>query len=233
MPVIGFLSSELLALFASPLRIFRQGLSDAGYVEGKNVAFEYRWAEGQNDRLPALAADLVRRQVSVIVVPASTPGALAAKQATATIPVVVFTGGDPVALGLVASLNRPGGNVTGRTSLGGELAPKRLELLHQLMPDATGMALLVNPTNPALTESTVRDVQAAAHTLGLQLHILNAGTERDFDAVFATFVQPRVSGLVIAVDSFFTGRRESSAHWRFATGYPRSISIATSPRRAV
>jgi ABC-type uncharacterized transport system substrate-binding protein len=208
MPVIGFLGSESPALFASPLRIFSQGLNEAGFVEGKNVAIEYRWAEGENSRLPALATDLARRQVSVIVVPASTPGALAAKRATTTIPIVVFTAGDPVALGLVASLNRPGGNITGRTSLGRELAPKRLELLHELMPKATVMALLVNPTNPALAESTGRDAQTAARALGLQLHILNASTERDFDTVFATLVQLRVSALLIGIDSFFTGRRE-------------------------
>ena len=208
MPRIGFLSSESPALFASPLRFFRQGLSEAGFVEGKNVAIEYRWAEGQNDRLPALAADLVLRQVSVIVTPGSTPASLAAKKATATIPIVVYTAGNPVALGLVASLDRPGGNVTGATSLGGELAPKRLELLHELMPKATVMALLVNPTNPALADATARATQAAAGTLGLQLQVLQASTERDFDEVFATLVQMRANALVIAIDSFFTGRRE-------------------------
>jgi ABC-type uncharacterized transport system substrate-binding protein len=211
MPVIGFLGSESPALFENRLRIFHQGLNEAGFVEGKNVAIEYRWAEGKNDRLPTLAADLVRRQVSVIVSPGTTPGALAAKRATATIPIVIFTAGDPVALGLIASLNRPGGNITGTTSLGGELGPKRLGLLHDLMPKATVMALLVNPTNPALAESTVKDVQATARTLGLQLHILHASTERDFDTVFATLVELRASALVIAIDSFFTARREKLA----------------------
>src|SRR3712207_625605 len=159
--VIGFLSSESPALFGNRLDSFREGLRDAGFVEGKNVDIEFRWAEGQNDRLLDLAADLVRQQVSVIAVPGTTPGALAAKRATSTIPVVIFTAGDPVALGLVANLSRPGGNVTGRTSLGGELGPKRLELLREVTPDATAMALLVNPTNPALMESTEQAVRAA------------------------------------------------------------------------
>jgi putative tryptophan/tyrosine transport system substrate-binding protein len=211
MPVVGFLSSESRALFASFLGAFTHGLNEAGFVEGQNVAIEYRWAQGQNQRLPILAADLVHRQVSVIAAPGSTPAALAAQRASATIPIVIFTGGDPVALGLVTSLNRPGGNVTGATSLGRELAAKRLGLLHELMPTATIMALLVNPTNTALTETTTSDVQAAARTLGLQLHILHAGTERDFDTVFATLVQLRASALVIAIDSFFTVRREKLA----------------------
>jgi putative ABC transport system substrate-binding protein len=188
--------------------MFRQGLSETGYVEGQNVAIEYRWAEGQNDRLPALAVELVRRQVSVIATPGTTPAALAAKAATTTIPIVFFTAGDPIALKLVASLNRPGGNATGATSLGGELAPKRLELLHQLMPTATVMAVLVNPSNPALAESTASKVQEAARALGLRLHTLRAATERDFDAVFTELVRLRASGLVIAIDSFFTARRE-------------------------
>jgi putative tryptophan/tyrosine transport system substrate-binding protein len=220
MPVIGFLSSESPALFASFLSVFRQGLNEAGFVEGQNVAIEYRWADGQNERLPILAADLVRRQVSVIAAPGSTPAALAAQRASATIPIVILTGGDPVALGLVASLNRPGGNVTGVTSLGRELAPKRLGLLHELMPTASVMALLVNPTNTALTESTTRDVQDAAQALGLQLHVLHAGSERDFDAVFATLIQLRASGLVIAVDFYFTVRREQLAGLALRHGVP-------------
>ena len=211
MPVIGFLGSESPALFREQLRIFRQDLAAAGFVENRNVAIEYRWAEGHNDRLPALAADLVRRHVSVIVAPQSTPAAKAAKAATATIPIVVATAGDPVALGLVASLSRPGGNVTGEASLGGELAPKRLELLHELMPAATIMALLVNPTNPALADSTSKVAEEAAQTLGLRLQIVRAGTERDFEPAFEAVVNARASGLVIAIDSFFTGRREQLA----------------------
>ena len=220
MPVVGFLSSESPALFASFLGAFTHGLNEAGFVEGQNVAIEYRWAQGQNERLPILAAELVQRQVSVIAAPGSTPAALAAQRASATIPIVIFTGGDPVALGLVASLNRPGGNVTGATSLGRELAAKRLGLLHELMPTATIMALLVNPTNTALTETTTSDVQAAARTLGLQLHILHAGTERDFETAFATLVQLRASALVIAINSFFTVRREKLAALALRHGVP-------------
>jgi putative ABC transport system substrate-binding protein len=210
-PAIGFLGSESPARSAGLLRFFREGLGELGFVEGQNVTIDYRWAEGRNDRLPALAADLVRREVSVIAAPATTPGALAAKAATATIPIVIFTAGDPVALGLVASLSRPGGNITGTTSLAGELAPKRLELLRELMPTANNVALLVNPTNPALMATTTREAQAAARALGLNLHILHAGTEREFDAVFARLAELPESGLVIAVDSFFTGRREQLA----------------------
>jgi putative ABC transport system substrate-binding protein len=193
MPVIGFLGSESPALFASPLRLFRQGLRETGYVEGQNVAIEYLWAEGQNDRLPALAADLVRRKVRIIAAPGTTPAALAAKAATTTIPIVFFTAADPVALGLVASLSRPGGNLTGATSLGSELAPKRLELLHQLLPTATVMAGLVNPTNPAVAESTATELQEAARRLGLRLHIMHASADRDFDSVFATLVRLRAA----------------------------------------
>jgi putative ABC transport system substrate-binding protein len=202
------------------LRLFHQGLNEAGFVEGKNVAIEYRWAEGRNDRLPALAADLVRHQVRVIAAPGTTPGALAAKRATATIPVVIFTAGDPVELGLVTTLNRPGGNVTGATSLGGELAPKRLELLHELMPRANDVALLVNPTNPTIAESAINAMQSAARSLALQLHIVRAGSPRDFDPVFTALGQRRAGGLVIAVDSFFTGRREQVAALALRHGVP-------------
>jgi putative ABC transport system substrate-binding protein len=167
MPVIGFLSSSSPELFASRLSAFRQGLSETGYAEGKNVAIEYRWAKGQVDRLPVLAAELVRNQVAVIAVPASTPGALAAKAASSMIPIVFLSGGDPVQLGLVASLNRPGTNVTGVTTLAVELGQKQLELLHELIPKATAIALLVNPTNPSLSEPTTKNLQAAAGTLGV------------------------------------------------------------------
>jgi putative ABC transport system substrate-binding protein len=188
---------------------FRQGLRETGYDEGRNVAIEYRWAEGQYDRLPAMAADLIHRQVSVIAA-VTTPAALAAKAATATIPIVFTTISDPVQIGLVASLSRPGGNVTGVTQLNVEVGPKLLELLHEVVPTATIMALLVNPGNPN-AETTKRDLQAAARTLGLQLHVLNASNEGDFDAVFARLRQLRAGGLVIGGDVFFTGRSEQLA----------------------
>jgi len=211
MPVIGYLGSESPDLFADILRAFRQGLNETGFVEGRNVAIEFRWAEGQNDRLPALAADLVRRQVTVIAAPGSTPAALAAKAATTTIPIVFQLGTDPVATGLVASLSRPGGNLTGVTSLNVEVGPKRVELLHELVPTATSIALLVNPTNPALAVALSREVQAAGRTLGLTLHVLHASTERDFDMVFAALAQLRAGGLVIGTDIFFTSRMEQLA----------------------
>jgi putative tryptophan/tyrosine transport system substrate-binding protein len=205
MPVIGFLNAGSPEGTADRLRAFRQGLSEAGYVEGRNVAIEFRWAEDQNDRLPALAAELVRRQVTVIEA-GGIPAALAAKAATTTIP-IVFTGGfDPVAVGVVASLNRPGGNLTGVSSLGVGLGPKRLELLHELVPTATIVALLVNPTNPTSAESQSGDLAAAARTLGLQTHVLHASNERDFEAVFASLMQLRAGGLVIGNDGFLISR---------------------------
>jgi putative tryptophan/tyrosine transport system substrate-binding protein len=211
MPLIGYLGNASSELSANAVRAFRAGLGEVGYVEGRNVTIEYRWADGQNNRLPALAADLVRRQVSVIAAPGSTPAALAAKAATATIPVLFQVGTDPVAAGLVASLARPGGNVTGVTSLNTELGPKRLELLRELMPTATIIAVLVNPTSPSVAEPFLRAVQPAARALGLQVHVLNAITERDFDTVFATFVQLRAGALVIAPDAMFISRSEQLA----------------------
>lgn len=208
MPVIGFLGSSSPDLYANPVRAFRQGLSETGYIEGRNVAIEFRWADGQNDRLPALAADLVRRQVSVIVAPGSTPAALAAKAATATIPIVFQVGIDPIAAGLVTSLARPGANITGVTNINTELVSKRLELLRELVPRATIVALLVNPTSPEITEAVSRDLQSTARTLGLQLQILHASTDRDFDVVFTTLAQLRVGALVIAPDAFFISRSE-------------------------
>jgi putative ABC transport system substrate-binding protein len=189
---------------------FHQGLQESGYVEGRNVAIEYRWAEGRTDRLPALVADLVHRQVTVIAA-TSTPAALAAKAATTTIPIVFETAGDPVQLGLVASLNRPGGTVTGVIQMNMVVAPKRLELLHELLPTATVIVLLVNPTNPGLAEYVLRGSQAAAQTLGLELHVLNASTESDFDGVFAKVIQLGAGGLVIGADPFFTSRQEQLA----------------------
>jgi putative ABC transport system substrate-binding protein len=186
---------------------FQQGLKDSGYFGGQNVAIEYRFADGQNDRLPALAAELVRRQVAVIVAP-GLPSVLAAKAATSTIPIVFQSGADPVALGLVASLNRPGGNVTGTTSLNVEVAPKQLELVHEVVPLTTVVALLVNPANQ-LAERTTRDAQAAADKLGLRLHVLHASNERDLDTVFAALHQLRAGALVIAPDALlFYGQRQ-------------------------
>jgi len=187
---------------------FRQGLSEAGYVEGGNVAIEYRWAENQYDRLPALAADLVRRQVAVIA--ANTPAAPPAKAATTTIPIVFLTAADPVEAGLVASLNRPGGNLTGVSILNVELGAKRLELLHELVPSASIVALLINPTHPA-AETASKDLQAAARTIGLEFLVLHASTEHDFDTVFATLAQVRAGALVIGADAYFVSRSEQLA----------------------
>jgi putative ABC transport system substrate-binding protein len=210
MPVVGWLSQGSPDLALATVRAFRQGLSEAGYIEGRNVVIEYRWAAGQNDRLPEMAADLVRRQVSVVVA-ATGPATLAAKAATATIPIVFQLGNDPVAIGLVASLNRPGGNITGVTTLSVELGPKRLELLHELIPAATIIAVLVNPNNATALETQTRDLQAAARDLGLQLHVLQASTDRDFDTVFTTLVQLRAGGLAIGGDALLNSRSEQLA----------------------
>jgi putative ABC transport system substrate-binding protein len=211
MPVVGYIGTGSRESDAFRLPSFHQGLNETGFVEGRNVAIEYRWAEGQNDRLPALAADLVRRQVTVIAVPASTPGALAAKAATTTIPIIFYIGLDPVGLGLVASLHHPGGNITGVTGWNVTVGPKRLELLHELVPTATVMALLVNPTSPHLAEADSTEQQTAARTLGLKLHVLHASTERDLDAVFATLLELRAGGLVIGTDTLFNTRKEQLA----------------------
>jgi ABC-type uncharacterized transport system substrate-binding protein len=210
MPVIGFLNSESPNLYAHLALAFRQGLSETGYDERRNVAIEYRWADGQYDQLPALVADLTRRQVTVIA--ANSPAAvLAAKAATTTIPIVFSTGYDPVAAGLVASLSRPGGNLTGVTSLTAEVGPKRVELLHELVPTATSIALLVNPAAVPYAETIASQLQAAARTLGLQFHMLYASAVGDFDTVFATLAQLRAGGLVIGSDPFFNSRSEQLA----------------------
>jgi putative ABC transport system substrate-binding protein len=209
MPVIGFLSSQSPAGSAARLDAFRQGLNDTGYVEHRNVGIEYRWAGGQYDKLPAYAADLVRRQVSVIAA-FSVASALEAKAATTTVPIVFNTGGDPVNLGLVASFNRPGGNATGVSFLSNGLAQKRLELLHQLVPAATAIGFLVNPTN-AISQSETSDLQAAARVLGLRLHVGNASNEREIDAAFASLVRQRVNALFVSSDAFFTDRRDQLA----------------------
>jgi putative ABC transport system substrate-binding protein len=209
LPVIGWLNSVSAQGYAAQVVAFRQGLQEAGFTEGRNVAIEYRWAENQIDRLPAMAADLVRRQVSVIAA-GSNPAAQAAKAATTTIPIVFIGGFDAVAVGLVASLNRPGGNLTGVGTLGSEVGPKRLELLHELVPAATSIAFLINPTTPG-AESQTRDMQAAARTLGLELHVLHAGAERDFDTVFSTLLQLRAGGLVISNAGLFLNRSQQLA----------------------
>ena len=211
MPVIGLLGSESLDLWASGIRAFHGGLKEAGYVEGQNVAIEYRWAEGHNDRLQALAADLVRRRVTVIAAPGSTPAALAAKTATSTIPIIFWIGSDPIELGLVASMNRPKGNLTGMTTLNVGLVAKRVELLHKVVPGTSSIALLINPTSPILTKSSIEDAEPAARSLRQELHVLNASTERDFDVVFANLIQLRAAGLVIGTDAIFTGSHEQLA----------------------
>ena len=211
MPVIGFLSSASPNLYSDRLRTFREGLKEAGYVAGRNVEIDYRWAEGHNDRLPALAAELVHREVTVIAAAGGTPSALAAKAATATIPIVFGVAVDPVEVGLVASLNRPGGNLTGVTNLNAEVGPKRLELLHELLPAATIIAVLVDPTSPTLAEAFLRDLQAAARDLGVRLHVLQASKEGDFDTVFATLIQLRASALIIGPSTYFVARSEQLA----------------------
>ena len=203
MPVVGFLGGGSPDLDAKRVAAFRQGLGEAGYVEGKNVAIEYRWAEGQYDRFQALAADLVRRRVNVIAAFGGAPSVLAAKAVTASIPIIFETAVDPVESGLVESLNRPGGNLTGVTILSMELGPKLLELVHELLPAATTIGLLVNPTN-RFAEPMSRDTQRVANNLGLQLNILNASSEREFESVFETLVKQQVAVLVISPDVLFT-----------------------------
>ena len=211
MPVIGLLDSRSPDALTDRLRGFRQGLKDTGYVEGENVAIEYRWADGQFDRLPALAADLVRRNV-VVIAAANTPSALAAKAVTTTIPIVFNVAEDPVKLGLVASLARPGGNLTGINSFISELTAKRLGLLRELVPGATRIAILVNnPTGP-LAEITLRDMETATRAMGMQIKVLNASTSGEINAAFATFVHERPDALFIAPDSLFTVRRVQLAH---------------------
>jgi putative ABC transport system substrate-binding protein len=209
MPVVGFLNAASPDLFAHLVSAFRLGLNETGYIESQNVTIEYRWAESQYDRLPGMAADLVRRQVTVIAA-TTTPAALAAKAATATIPIVFETAGDPIRLGLVASLNRPGRNVTGVTQLSSELVSKRLGLLHDLIPTATTIGLLVNPTDPR-AETQTRDMQEAAHALGLQIHVLNASTEGEIDTAFANLAQLRAGALFVGTGELFTRRPKQLA----------------------
>jgi putative ABC transport system substrate-binding protein len=210
LPVIGFIGSDTPDLYLERLRAFRLGLRVAGFIESRNVAIEYMWAEGQNGRLPALATELVRRQVAVIVA-TTTPSTLAAKAVTKTIPIIFFVAGDPVELALVASLNRPGANLTGATTLTLEAGQKRLELLRAMVPNAASICLLVNPTSPNLAEAQSRDLQKAASGLGLQLHVVRASTEADFDAAFASATQLHADGLVVSSDSFFFAKSERLA----------------------
>ena len=210
LPVIGFLSSTSSKGYTPYLAAFREGLREGGFVEGQNVTIEYRWADDHYERLPELAADLVTRRVALIAAAGGSPAALAAKSATTTIPIVFQIGVDPVKAGLVSSLNQPGGNITGFANLALEVGPKRLELLHRLVPNATNIAVLVNPARSNV-EAETKDMQSAANKLGLQLNVLYASTERDFDKVFATSVQLRAGGVVISGDPFFNTRSEELA----------------------
>jgi putative ABC transport system substrate-binding protein len=205
LPIIGFVGSDSPDLYAERLRAFRLGLKSTGFVEGQNVVVEYRWAEGQNDQLPALTADLVRRQVAVLVVP-TTPSAVTAKAINKTIPMVFFTAGDPVDLGLVANLRRPDSNLTGATTLTLEVGSKWVQLLHEMVPKAASLALLINPTSPNLAETQSKDLQTAARSRGLNLHILRASTDQDLDDAFASVGRLGAGGLVISSDSFFFSR---------------------------
>ena len=216
MPVIGFLSARSPAEAASDLDAFRRGLGETGYFEGKNVTIEYRWAEGRYDRLPALAAELVSRQVAVIAATGGEPSALAAKAATHTIPIVFTIGGNPLESGLVASLNKPGANVTGVTFIFAQLAAKRLQLFRQLLPNASTIAMVVNPKFQ-LTAGEVGDMQAAARSIGLKINVLNASTEQEIDAAFTTITQQKVDALMFGTDPFLIGQRDQLA--RLATRY--------------
>ena len=209
-PTVGFLGSDTADLYADRLRAMHQGLKDAGYIDGQNVTIEYRWAEGRNDRLPTLAAELVRRRVAVIAT-STTPGILALKDATKTIPIVFYIAGDPVALGLVASMSRPAGNLTGTTTITLEVGLKWLELLREVAPVATTFALLLNPTSPTLAELQAKDLRSAARNLGLEIELYNASSDHQIDAVFAILAQRRPGGLVISSDLFFYARAQNLA----------------------
>ena len=224
MPVIGFLHSQTPDALAERLRGLRRGLKDTGYVEGESVAIDYRWAENQNDRLPALAADLVRRQVAVIAA-IGPPPALAAKAATTTIPIVFAVPDDPVRLGLVASLSRPGSNATGINFFVAELIAKRLELLRELVPAAIRVAVLVNPDDADITSVILRDVEAAARAMGLQIQVVRASTSREINAVFASFARERPDALFLGADPFFTTRRMQLTHLASRHAIPAVYSV--------
>ena len=224
MPVIGFLHPSSPEPNADRLRAFSQGLKEAGFVEGVNVAIEYRWAQDHNDRLPVLAADLVHHKVAVMVSPVGAPAALAAKAATNVVPIVFAVNQDPVALGLVASLARPGGNATGINYFTGELVAKRLELMHQLVPTAVRVGVLVNPDNAGNTQATLRDVEPAARAIGLQIQVLNASSVGEIDASFASLARARADALFVAGDSFFNARRLQFALLAARHGLPASYA---------
>jgi putative ABC transport system substrate-binding protein len=229
MPVVGFLHSASPGPYASLLAAFHQGLGEVGYIEGKNVSIEYRWAQGHYDQLPALAADLVNRQVAVIAVGGGDPAALAAKAATATIPIVLYTGTDPVTLGLVASLNRPGGNVTGVSILSSILVAKQLELLRELVPSAVTISFLVNPNNPN-TEERTREMQEAVRAVGQRLHVVTASVEAELEPAFAT-IQEHAGVLIVPADPFFTSQRDRlvalAARYALPASYPfREYAVA-------
>jgi putative ABC transport system substrate-binding protein len=207
LPVVGFLNGQSPTLYAHYVDVFRLALKAAGFVEGRDVVIEYRWAEGQYDKLPALAADLVSRQVTVIAATGTTTAVLAAKAATATIPIIFTTGGDPVKAGLVPNLKRPGGNVTGVSFLVNETGSKQLELLCEMVPSATSVGLLVNPKNPNM-DAEIADVMQAARVLGRQVQVVNASSEPEIDGAFAAFVQQRVNAIIITADAFFTARND-------------------------
>jgi putative ABC transport system substrate-binding protein len=223
-PVIGLLDQRSPDELAARLRGFRQGLRDSGFVEGQNVAIEYRWAENKTERLPELAADLLRRQVAVIAATSGTSPALAAKAAATTIPIVFIVSNDPVRLGLVASIARPDGNLTGINFFTGELAAKRLELLHELVPTATRVAVLIDPANPDYAETTVRDVEAAASAIRMQIQVVKASTIGEINAVFATFVRDRPDALFIGHDPYFNNRRTQLVHLATRHAVPASYS---------
>jgi putative ABC transport system substrate-binding protein len=225
MPVIGYLDPRSPHTIADQLRAFRQGLKDSGYVEGENVAIEYRWAEGQFDLLPALAAELVRRRVAVIATNGGPTAAFAAKAATTTIPIVFSVAEDPVSLGLVASLARPGGNLTGVNLVLGELTAKRLGLLRELVPGAARVAVLVNPANSTNAETTLRDVEPAARAVGLQIQLLKASTSQEIEAAFASFVRERPDALFVGHDTFLTSRRVQLVHLATRHAVPATYAL--------
>jgi ABC-type uncharacterized transport system substrate-binding protein len=225
MPVIGFLGVTSPGAFADPLRGLRQGLKEGGYIEGENLAVEYRWAENHIDRLPALAAELIRRRVAVIATTGGQASALAAQASTKTIPIVFVTAEDPVRAGLVASVARPGGNLTGINLLTGEVVAKRLELLRELVPAAARVAVLVNPTDTASTKTTVRDTTEAARAIGLQIHVLSASTSLEINEAFETFVHERPEALFVASQAFFTTRRVQLTHLATLHRVPASYAL--------